>query len=151
MHKSVSSLQQFSDSLGSCLMGPTLWVGNICLLKPESVSREEHSDHCNPQPSVAHRKLSHLLHSYMQFEVALRNSTILREAYQAPLSMGFSGQEYWSGLPFPSPGDLPDPGLLCCRQMLYGLSHQGSDLNLILGLIVLDTVKGHPEGHVELI
>ena len=30
--------------------------------------------------------------------------------YQAPLSMGFSRQEYWSGLPFPSPGDLPDPG-----------------------------------------
>ena len=29
---------------------------------------------------------------------------------QAPLSMGFSKQEYWSGLPFPSPGDLPDPG-----------------------------------------
>ena len=32
-------------------------------------------------------------------------------AYQAPLSMGFSGQEYWSGLPFPSPGGLPDPGI----------------------------------------
>ena len=30
-------------------------------------------------------------------------------AYQAPPSMGFSMQEYWSGLPFPSPGDLPDP------------------------------------------
>ena len=30
-------------------------------------------------------------------------------AYQAPLSMGFSRQQYWSGLPFPSPGDLPDP------------------------------------------
>ena len=30
-------------------------------------------------------------------------------AHQAPLSMGFPGQEYWSGLPFPSPGDLPDP------------------------------------------
>ena len=30
-------------------------------------------------------------------------------AYQAPPSMGFSRQEYWSGLPFPSPGDLPDP------------------------------------------
>ena len=29
-------------------------------------------------------------------------------AYQAPLSMGLSRQEYWSGLPFPSPGDLPD-------------------------------------------
>ena len=32
-------------------------------------------------------------------------------AYQAPLSMVFSRQEYWSGLPFPSPGDLPDPGI----------------------------------------
>ena len=30
-------------------------------------------------------------------------------AHQAPLSMGFSSQEYWSGLPFPSPEDLPDP------------------------------------------
>ena len=32
-------------------------------------------------------------------------------AHQAPLSMGFSRQEYWSGLPFSSPGDLPDPGI----------------------------------------
>ena len=32
-------------------------------------------------------------------------------ARQAPLSMGFSRQEYWSGLPFSSPGDLPDPGI----------------------------------------
>ena len=31
-------------------------------------------------------------------------------AHQAPPSMGFSQQEYWSGVPFPSPGDLPDPG-----------------------------------------
>ena len=31
--------------------------------------------------------------------------------YQAPLSMGFSRQEYWSGLPFPLPGDLPNPGM----------------------------------------
>ena len=30
---------------------------------------------------------------------------------QAPLSMGFPRQEYWSGLPFPSPGNLPDPGI----------------------------------------
>ena len=33
-------------------------------------------------------------------------------ACQAPLSMGFPRQEYWSGLPFPSPGDLPEPGLV---------------------------------------
>ena len=32
-------------------------------------------------------------------------------ARQASLSMGFSRQEYWSGLPFPSPGDLPDSGI----------------------------------------
>ena len=32
-------------------------------------------------------------------------------ARQAPLSMGFSRQEYWSGLPFPPPEDLPDPGI----------------------------------------
>ena len=32
-------------------------------------------------------------------------------AHQAPLSMGFCRQEYWSGLPFPSPGDLSDPGI----------------------------------------
>ena len=32
-------------------------------------------------------------------------------AHQALLSVGFSRQEYWSGLPFPSPGDLPDPGI----------------------------------------
>ena len=32
-------------------------------------------------------------------------------AHQTPLSMGFSRQEYWGGLPFPSPGDLPSPGI----------------------------------------
>ena len=32
-------------------------------------------------------------------------------AHQAPLSMEFSRQEYWSGLPFPTPGDLPEPGI----------------------------------------
>ena len=36
--------------------------------------------------------------------------TLWTLAHQAPLSMGFSRQEYWSGLPGPPPGDLPDPG-----------------------------------------
>ena len=44
-------------------------------------------------------------------------------AYQAPPSMGFSRQEYWSGSPFASPGNLPDPemepGILHCSQMLF--------------------------------
>ena len=38
-------------------------------------------------------------------------ATLWTVAYQASLSMGFSRQEYWSGLPFPSPGVLPDPGI----------------------------------------
>jgi len=49
--------------------------------------------------------------------------------------MGFSRQEYWSGLPFPSAGDLPDPGiepgLLHCRQTLYRLSYKGSPYRMM--------------------
>ena len=37
--------------------------------------------------------------------------TLWTVAHQAPLSMGFSRQEYWSGLPCPPPGDIPDPGI----------------------------------------
>ena len=39
------------------------------------------------------------------------SATLWTIALQAPLSMGFSRQEYWSGLPYPPPGDLPDPGI----------------------------------------
>ena len=56
-------------------------------------------------------------------------STPWTVAYQAPLSMGFSRQEYWSGLPFPSPEDLPDPGIEpgspAFRQTLYCLDLMG--------------------------
>ena len=38
-------------------------------------------------------------------------ATLCTVSHQASLSMGFSRQEYWIGLPFPSPGDLPDPGM----------------------------------------
>ena len=50
-------------------------------------------------------------------------------AHQAPLSMGFSRQDYYSGLPFPSPRDLPDPGIepgCSALRADYCLSHQGS-------------------------
>ena len=42
-------------------------------------------------------------------------------ARKAPLSMGFSRQEYWSGLPFPSPGDLPNPGIKPASLESYAL------------------------------
>ena len=41
-------------------------------------------------------------------------------AFQVPSSMGFPGQEYWTGLPFPSPGDLPDPGTEPASSALAG-------------------------------
>ena len=50
--------------------------------------------------------------------------------------MGFFRQEYWSGLPFPSPGDLPDPGIEpkcpALEKILYHLSHQGSIVMVVL-------------------
>ena len=56
-------------------------------------------------------------------------------ASQAPLSMGFSRQEYWSGLPFPSPGDLQDPGIQPASPASAGgfflpLNRGGSPVNI---------------------
>ena len=51
--------------------------------------------------------ISTLVYTLMKVKVKLLSHV----AHQAPPSMGFSRQEYWSELPFPSPGDLPDPGI----------------------------------------
>ena len=61
------------------------------------------------------------LHSFLICKMGLGGALLAKScptlvtpwtvACQAPLSMGFSRQEYWSGLPFPSPGDLPNPGI----------------------------------------
>ena len=69
-------------------------------------------------------------------------------AHQAPLcdqaspSMEFSRQEYWSELPFPSPRDLPDPGIElgspALRQMLYRLSHQKSPTQIIASCYIIN-------------
>ena len=64
-------------------------------------------------------------------------------AYPILLSMGFSGQEYWSGLPFPSPGDLPNPGMEsgspALQEDIYLLSHQRSPR---LPVTILISAKG---------
>ena len=52
-----------------------------------------------------------LTESESESEVAQSYPTLWTVGHQAPLSMGFPRQEYWSGLPFSSPGDLPDPGI----------------------------------------
>ena len=51
------------------------------------------------------------LSSVQSFSLVQFFATPWTVAYQASLSIGFSRQQCWSGLPFPSPGDLPDPGL----------------------------------------
>ena len=64
---------------------------------------------------------------YKVASVMFNSVTPWTAACQAPLSMGFSREEYWSGLPCPSPGGLPDPGMepaslsVSCtgRQVLY--------------------------------
>ena len=50
------------------------------------------------------------MHAYVLSCIQLF-ATLWTAACHAPQFMGFSMQEYWSGLPFPSPGDLPDPGI----------------------------------------
>ena len=54
-------------------------------------------------------------------------------AYQAPPSMGFSRQEYWSGLPFPSPGDLPDSGIELGSPALQADALPSEDINYMTG------------------
>ena len=75
-------------------------------------------------------------------------------AYRAPLSMGFSKQEYWSGLPFPSPRDLPDPGIEPGSSALEAdaltLSHQEKLSNLSVqfsGSIVSNSLPPHESKH----
>ena len=60
------------------------------------------------------RRVGPYLHMCMRTQLLSRVwllTTSWPVAHQAPLSLGFPRQEYWSGLPFPSPGDLPTPGI----------------------------------------
>ena len=71
-----------------------------------------------------------LLQGKWKWSRSVMSDSLWPHGHQAPPSMGFSRQEYWSGLPFPSPGNYPsqgsNPGLPHCGQTLYHLSHQGS-------------------------
>ena len=61
-------------------------------------------------------------------------------AYHAPPSMGFSRQEYWSGLPFPSPEDLPDPGMDPGSSALYAdaLPSEPRGKSVTVGKLIYD-------------
>ena len=70
---------------------------------------------CNSDDKICYLHLGSGFWGGSSLYVALSHvqlfAALLPVALQAPLSMGFPSQEYWSGLPFPSPGDLPDPGI----------------------------------------
>ena len=72
-------------------------------------------------------------------------------ANQAPPSMGFSRQEYWSGLPFPSPEDLPDPGKIDCidHNKLWKILEDMGISNHLTGL--LRNLYAGQEAQLELV
>ena len=61
-------------------------------------------------------------------------------AHQAPLSMGLPRQKYWSELPFPSPGDLPDPGIepasLALESIFFTTDPPGNNLSIVFLLSI---------------
>ena len=69
-------------------------------------------------------------------------------AHQAPVSMGFARQEYWSGLPFPPPGGLRAPAIEPASPALQAdsllLSHQGSPTQLVLGCCLNPNISLSP-------
>ena len=107
-HQSLPLRQIIPNSVKACSL-------RSILLKIFSLNSHAHfSAPLHTQPS---RKVKVKLLSCIQLFGTPRTVD-----YQAPPSMGFSRQEYWSGLPFPSPGDLPDPRIEPrsphCRQTL---------------------------------
>ena len=70
---------------------------------------KEGSTNKSPSPWRAHKCIKSVC--LLSHAVMSDSAIPWTVARQAPLAMGFSRQEYWSGLPFPPPGDLPDPGI----------------------------------------
>ena len=120
------------------LSGPLRWTGNWSL------------DLVSPRPCPIARPRSPFSHCwFLSVSICYKNHVVAVVAavqsspvqlfatpiaHQAPLSMGFSRQEYCRGLPFPSPGDLLDPGVEPTSQadfFFLPLSHLGSPIKTI--------------------
>ena len=112
---------ELSGKLGSRLMGKLL-------LPPVPKSRCHYQADISPWllkmkrvrvPNLSSGSVCHLEGAHSQVKSASVSHLVVSDssetswtaAHQAPLSMEFSRQEYWSGLPFPFPGNLPDPGI----------------------------------------
>ena len=98
-----SALPHFSAFASLC------WVSSFwSLLGPSNGGRKERGPEKSYLPGPALNLLLLLLSRFSRVRLL---ATPWTAAYQAPLSMGLSRQEYWIGLPCPSPGALPDPGI----------------------------------------
>ena len=93
----------------SCLENPMdreAWWATVHEVTESDMTQQLNSN--NKQKFLHTQKKSEVCQSLSCVQLLLAPQTI---ACQAPLSMRFSRQEYWRGLPFPSPGDIPDPGI----------------------------------------
>ena len=116
-HSSYASSHAFRKSGYNVLESLESQIGTL------SLSSELRSCKQNPRKGAqedfinAHTNLYIFQQLYMWVKVKMKcsvlsdSATSWTVAHQASPSMGFSRQEYWSRLPFPSPGDLPDPGI----------------------------------------
>ena len=107
----------------SCVLNSRLWALRMTIVPPR-------------QPAFPDSRVKCWSLSYVWLF-----ATPCTVAHQVPLSMEFSRQEYWSGWTFPSSGDLSDPVILHCRQILYHLSHQGSPCLSYLCCLILPTLS----------
>ena len=129
------SIRVFSNELVLCIRWPKYWVSASASVLPMNVqdwfplgwtgwislqskgllrvfssTTVEKHQFFSAQPSLWSH--SHICSSSsLVAKSCLTLATPWTIALQVPLSVGFSRQEYWSGLPYPSPGDLPDPGI----------------------------------------
>ena len=103
----------------------------LCIGKQTTLQPLELSEFIKVAGVLEFRRLTCLFHAcLLSYSVESDSMTPWAVAHQAPLSRGFPRQEYWSGLLFPPPGDLPNPGidphLLLWQVGSLPLSHLGS-------------------------
>ena len=86
----------------------TRWKMSVIIPIPKKVNAKECSNYCTIALISYASKVKVKVKSLSRVRLFVTPWTVAR---WAPLSMGFSRQEHWSGLPFPYPGDLPNPGI----------------------------------------
>ena len=127
------------STLGSQLKWP---LSCLCLPLHFSVHRVGSILFCSPDPQCLPFSSAVIRYSATPWTVA----------HQAPPSMGFSRQEYWSGLPFPSPGDLPDPGIelrspaFQARRFTFWVTREAQVIlnnKNIISVLVVEVQKSH--------